>query len=213
VSGPASDARTHRRYLTLLAVLAFHAALILAMAKSRTSHVAISTTSPMELLYLPPQAASRVRPNWPSPNSLDREAKTAIAAPSAITIPPSAAPAGSSGAPIDWENEVHAAAQAMTAPNPEARSFDHRMPEAQQPSQSIFDDRSAHRAGEQFKTEDGRWVRYVNDDCYQVSDPFASPNALSTGMGMQTYCRRKSKTPRGDLFEQLPAYEQLHRSR
>jgi hypothetical protein len=29
-------------------------------------------------------------------------------------------------------------------------------------------------------------------------------------MGLQTYCTWRSKAPRGDLFEQLPAYKKLH---
>jgi hypothetical protein len=27
---------------------------------------------------------------------------------------------------------------------------------------------------------------------------------------LQTYCNRRSNKPRGDLFDQLPAYKKLH---
>jgi hypothetical protein len=184
-----------RRYCTFVLVVTFHVALVLVLLRlSPTLPASPHLLPPLELLIFP---------------SANKHADITPPVSSAITVPTTPAPAEGSNA-IDWANEAHEAAQAMSAPNQDARLFDHRMPEAQQHSHSIFDEQSAHHTGEQFKAEDGRWVVFVNDDCYQVSDPFATPNALSNGMGVQTYCRGKSKTPRGDLFDQLPAYKKLH---
>jgi hypothetical protein len=38
---------------------------------------------------------------------------------------------------------------------------------------------------------------YVSDNCHQISDPLVSISALANGMGVQTYCKGKSKTPTG----------------
>jgi hypothetical protein len=131
--------------------------------------------------------------------------------PGALTIPQPAAPTESAESPIDWAGEAQRGAATAVTPGPEIRSFDHRFPsESERPPKSIFDEPPEHRAGEQFRTDDGRWVVYVSDDCYQISDPFASTNALANGMGVQTYCKGKPKTPRGDLFDQLPAYKRNH---
>ena len=51
----------------------------------------------------------------------------------------------------------------------------------------------------------------MSHDCYQMSKSITSiTNATNTGVNLQTYCTRHSKVPRGDLFDQLPAYKKLH---
>jgi hypothetical protein len=118
-------------------------------------------------------------------------------------------PTESAGLPIDWANEAHEVAKATSGGN--ARSLDgHQQSEPNQPSKSIFGERLAHHAGELFKTDNGQWIVFVSDDCYQIASPFASLNVLRNGLGVQTYCVGKSNTPRGDLFDQLPAYQKYH---
>jgi hypothetical protein len=52
---------------------------------------------------------------------------------------------------------------------------------------------------------------FISDSCYQVSKSITDiTNATNTGVGTQTYCNQKSRLPRGDLFDQLPAYKKLH---
>ncbi len=195
-----------RRYSTFIIVLAFHAALVVGLIRfSRT--LSLSTPTPLELILIPTAATLRTRPPPVPPNSFHVDAKIAPTAPSAVTIPQPAAPAERAESPIDWAGEAQRGAAAAVTPSPDVRSFEHRFPsESERPPKSIFDEPPEHRAGEQFRTDDGMWVVYVNDDCYQISDPFAAPNALANGMGVQTYCKGNSKTPRGDLFDQLPAY-------
>lgn len=202
-----------RRYCTFVLVVAFHVALVLVLLRlSPALPASPHLLPPLELLIFPSADKPKTQLTPLPEKALHAHAHAEITPPvsSAITVPTTPAPAAGSNAPIDWANEAHEAAQAMSAPSQDARRFDHGMPAAQQHSHSIFDEQSAHHTGEQFKAEDGRWVVFVNDDCYQVSDPFATPNALSNGMGVQTYCRGKSKKPRGDLFDQLPAYKKLH---
>ena len=52
---------------------------------------------------------------------------------------------------------------------------------------------------------------FVSENCYQLSKEITYiENKTNTGKKIQTYCNRRSKTPRGDLFEQLRAYKRLH---
>jgi hypothetical protein len=199
-----------RRYLTFVIVLAFHLALVVALVRfSRT--LPLSTPTALELILIPTATTLRTRPPPIPPSSLHVETEIAPTTPSAITIPQPVAPIESAELPIDWAGEAQRGAATAVTPGLEIRSFDHRFPsESERPPKSIFDEPPEHRAGEQFRTDDGRWVVYVSDDCYQISDPFAPANALANGMGEQTYCKGKPITPRGDLFDQLPAYKRNH---
>ena len=210
-----SDRRTpRRRYLTFLAVLAFHTALIIVLAmSSKTLRLSIPAKSPLELLFLSPTTASIARPERLVPMPPRPEVKNVIGAPPSVNAPLSVAPIESKKPAIDWANEAQQVA-AATEPSSGVRSFDHRSGSGSShpPSKPIFDEPPAHHAGEEFKTDDGRRAVFVSDNCYQLSNPFASPNALENGMGVQTYCIGKSNQPRGDLFEQLSAYKRLHPS-
>jgi hypothetical protein len=203
----ASTKRELRPHLTFVVVLGFHLALIMVLMRfSKT--LPLSTPSPLELILIPTTTISTSRPPPRLPNSLRVDTKIAPVTPSAITIPQPVAPNESTESPIDWAGEAQKAAAAVASPVPEARSFGHGFPgESERPPTSIFDEPPGHHAGEQFRTDDGRWVVYVSDDCYQISDPLGSANATANGMSVQTYCKGKSKTPRGDLFDQLPAYK------
>jgi hypothetical protein len=165
-------------------------------------------TSPIELVYLPPSTTPDTRPMPVLPHSL-RQEEVPTPAPSIINLPLPTLPNENAGSPIDWANEAHEVAQATRGGN--ARSLDgHQQPEPNQPSKSIFGERPAHHAGEQFRTDDGQWIVFVSDDCYQIAGSFESLNVLGNGLGVQTYCAGKSNTPRGDLFDQLPAYQKYH---
>jgi hypothetical protein len=205
--------REPRRSWTFVIVLAFHLALIMALMRfSKTLPLSTPIAAPLELILMAAAATPRTRPPFVRQDSFHVDTKVAPITPSPITIPRTAAPNESAESPIDWAGEAQKAAAAATL-GPEVRPFNHRSPsESERPPKSIFDEPPEHHAGEQFRTDDGRWVVYVSDNCYQISDPLASISALTNGMGVQTYCKGKSKTPRGDLFDQLPAYKRNHPS-
>lgn len=205
--------REPRRSWTLVVVLALHLALITALMRfSKTLPLSTPIAAPLELILIPTAAAPRTRPPFARQDSSHVDTNVAPITPSPVTIPQPAAPNESAESPIDWAGEAQKAA-AATTPGPEVRPFDHRFPsDSERPPKSIFDEAPEHHAGEQFRTDDGRWVVYVSDNCYQISDPLASISALANGVGAQTYCRGKSKAPRGDLFDQLPAYKRNHPS-
>jgi hypothetical protein len=195
------------RYAVLLGVLALHVAVLtglLIAAKTRL-HTA-PAASPIALLILPQNVAPTVPP---SPTSSDRR-KRVTAAP--LPPPPDAlnaiTPSSTSdvaGPQIDWSQEAHNVAENIargaTAPDETKPSV----------SNSPFAEPPPHHKGEQIPTEDGRWSVYVSDNCYQRSKEITHiTNATNTGAKIQMYCNRRSKVPRGDLFNQLPAYKKYH---
>jgi hypothetical protein len=187
---------TPSRYMALFAVIAFHLVIIALLISSRASRPAISETSPIELVYLSSATTPKSRPMLVLPHSLKQEAEVLTPAPpSSIAFSLPALPDESAGPPIDWANEAHEVARATGSGN--VRSHDrHQQSESSQPTKSIFADPPAHYAGEQFKTDGGQWIVFVSDDCYQISNPFASLDVLGNGLGVQTYCVGKSNTPR-----------------
>jgi hypothetical protein len=171
---------------------------------AKTRLLLISNPNPIELLVLPPHTAPQtVVPPPAISNRSKKTAPPAVPPSSAIAIYPQAAAAEIAGAAVDWVQETQAVAAEMAK-----RSAAERRQESAAPPRSPFALPPAHHKGEQFPTGDGRWIVYVSDDCYQVSKSITSvTNATNNGMGLQTYCPRHSKVPRGDLFDQLPAYK------
>jgi hypothetical protein len=126
--------------------------------------------------------------------------------PDALTVVTPDSTSDVAGPSIDWSQEARNAAASIAKGAP---ALDDTNPVLQ--SNSPFAAPPAHHKGEQIPTADGRWMVYITDDCYQLSKSMTSiTNATNNGMGLQTYCNRRSNKPRGDLFEQLPAYKKLH---
>jgi hypothetical protein len=193
------------RYLALLVVLAVHVALLTGLiiaAKAR--FLTTLAAPPIELLILPQNAAPTVPP---PPDRRKKVAATPLTPPpDALTLVTPNSNSEVAGPPIDWSQEAHNAAASIAR---SATALNDTIPAP--PSNSPFAAPPAHHKDEQIPTTDGRWIVYVSNDCYQVSKSMTSiTNATNNGMGLQTYCRRHSKKPRGDLFDQLPAYKKLH---
>ena len=199
----------HSRYIVLLAVSGLHVALVIALIIFARTRMLLSVApNPIELLVLPPNTAPQVR--LPPPAPADRPKKTtpsAVPPVAAITIDPLAAPADEVGPQVDWAQEALSVADGIAKEgSAEPRSESAFAPSAKSP----FAPPPAHHKGDQYPTADG-WIVYVSDDCYQVSKSITPiTNATNNGFGLQTYCTRHSKKPRGDLFDQLPAYKKLH---
>lgn len=165
------------------------------------------TAPPIELLILPQNVAPTIPP---PPNLTNRRKKNpetpAPPPPDALEVVTPSPTSAVAGPPIDWSQEAHNTAASIATGGPISNDTN---PAA--PSNSPFAAPPPHHKGEQIPTADGRWIVYVTDDCYQVSKSMTDiTNATNNGMGLQTYCTRRSKKPRGDLFDQLPAYKKLH---
>jgi hypothetical protein len=198
------------RYFALLIVSALHLTLVIALLiAAKTRVLLISDPNPIELLVLPPNTAPQTP--VPPPAISNRSKQTtppAVPPSSAITIYPQAAVGENAGAAVDWVQEAQIVAADMAKKSPAERRQESALSAS---AQSPFALPPAHHKGEQYPTGDGQWIVYVSDDCYQVSKSITSiTNATNNGMGLQTYCTRHSKVPRGDLFNQLPAYKTHH---
>jgi hypothetical protein len=195
------------RYLAFFVVLALHGALLTGlMIAAKTRFLTTPAAPPIELLILP----QNVVPTLPPPPTLSDRRKKVAATPlspplDALTVVTPNSTSEVAG-PIDWSQEAHNAAASISRSAP---ALHDTIPAPS--STSPFAAPPAHHKGEQIPTADGRWIVYVSDDCYQVSKSITSvTNATNNGMSLQTYCTRHSKKPRGDLFDQLPAYKKLH---
>jgi len=194
------------RYVALLVVSALHVALLIALfILPKTRFLSNSASTPIELLVLPPQNI----PKTPlSPVASSRDKKIAVPTRSlpsstAIAITPRA-DEDNSGSTVDWEQEAQNVAAAIANSG---------FPQKERPGETISPvaPPPLHHAGDQFAAADGIWIVYISDNCYQVSSAIPTvSNAIHNGMGLQTYCTRRSNTPRGDLFNQLPAYKLRH---
>jgi hypothetical protein len=196
------------RYAALLLVFALHVAFVTGLIMAaRARFLTTAPALPIEILNLHQNTAPTVPPPPPASGRRERVAVTSQTPPAdALTVVMPNSSSEVAGPAIDWSREAHNAA-ASIAKRPPASSDRFPAP----PSNSPFEASPSHHKGEQIPTADGRWIVYVSDDCYQVSKAITSvTNATNNGMSLQTYCTRHSKTPRGDLFNQLPAYKKLH---
>jgi hypothetical protein len=197
------------RYFALVIVSAVHVTLVIALLiAAKTRVLSRADPNPIELLVLPPNTPRTALPP-PALAVRPKNATPPIVPPStAITIFPQAPAAENTGPTVDWAQEAQNVAAGI-AKNTAAES--HQESALTASPRSPFAPPPAHHKGEQIPTADGRWIVYVSDDCYQVSKSMTTiTNATNNGMSLQTYCTRHSKVPRGDLFDQLPAYKKLH---
>ena len=190
-------------------VFALHVALVIALIiAAKTRGLLTPVPNPIELLFLPSNTVPQTAPPPALASRPKKVTPSGVPPSSAITIDPLAAPVDNAGPLVDWAQEAQSVAAGIAKESSAERRHD--TAPASSP-QSPFAPPPVHHKGEQYPTADGQWIFFVSDDCYQVSKSITYVNnATNNGMGLQTYCNRRSKTPRGDLFEQLPEYKKLH---
>lgn len=197
------------RYASWAAVVTLHIAVLTVLFLAPKTRIATRTAmAPTELLTLPRNVRRQEPIPPPShiiPDLQIRPQPLPPLTPSdAITEIPTA-DGNDPGKAIDWAQAAHdAAARFAERGNSEPT---HAEPTAISP----FPQAAPHHKGEQIPTAEGRSMVFVSEDCYQLSKEITYiENKTNTGKKIQTYCNRRSRTARGDLFEQLPAYKRLH---
>jgi hypothetical protein len=198
-----SAGSTSPRYRALLAVIIIHAALVTGLLKASRFQILLApASSPIELSFLPPNALPKGRPLSARMLEPDRHLPPLPTSGSTVVVPlPSAPEDEQRGRDVDWKEEAHQAAEAIADDNgapPVAGNPD----SAPSPSPSWFPP-PQHHAGDQFRSDTGEWVVWINDHCYQVSEwgPIAGA-ALGASLP-RTICPKPSSAPRGDLFRDL----------
>jgi len=179
------------------------------VASSKTLRLLLPTATLIEVPFLPPATAQRVRTNTSPSPPLDMTRVTP-SVDATLSLSPELVPAvGTFGVPIDWADQAHTVADSIAA-NTDAREG-RLAPDLTTPQKSIFPEPPAHHAGEQHRLDTGQWIVFISDNCYQISSAIPTvPTALDNGIGQSTFCLDNSDTPRGDLFDQLSAYKRYH---
>jgi hypothetical protein len=196
-----------RRCATLAAVFALHAALLSALWLFPPNlPVAGATPRPLELLSLPPSPISTIRPDNFRPHRIGNDLAITIAPPviGSLAMAPSTSGSEGNGTGVDWGAEARRALQAYEIRN-------NKRPTGPAPSASSAEDgwwpQTQHHAGEQYKTEAGDWIVWINANCYQVAKA-ATSYALGTVLP-QTICPRDA-APHGDRDSGSPTDSATH---
>ena len=196
-----------RRYWTLVAVLALHLALLALVTVAPPPRGAAAPVPPVQLVVLPPARIPRVRSENFRPHRLNADAGISIAPPSldySAALAPHPSGSNGNGSGVDWEAEARRSLQAYEIRNTQRNAGN---PNTGPPTEDSWWPEARHHAGDQFKTDNGDWIVWINSRCYQIAKSAPSLN-VPGAMLPQTVCPDDSHTPRGDLFKELPAYRQ-----
>ena len=176
------------RYTILIVVLALHLALVALLARaSRVGTRIASMDQSVEVLFLPPVILPKVRSENARPRRMSGATAITVAPPdlnSSLPSPQSSSGSTGRGSGVDWAAEARRALQAF-----EIRS--HGPPSNSSvsggPAEENWWPRGNHRIGEQYKTANGDWIVWINENCYQIA--VAGPSTLAEGAPPpQTVC-------------------------
>jgi hypothetical protein len=185
------------RYVTLLAVLTFHLALlaVLVMASGGPT-ISASADAAVELLLLPPAKIPKIRPENARPRRLSASVAIAIEPPvldssDPASLPPASASEGN-GSGVDWAAEARRALQAheIRSHQPTSNIL------SGSPAEDTWWPQARHRAGNSFKTATGDWIVWIDARCYQVASSAARAYALGATL-THTVCLDEASAPRG----------------
>jgi hypothetical protein len=188
-----ANARGKSRPIVFFVVLALHLAILaLLLSASRTLSVGVSAERSIEVMLIPPAKVPKVRAENTRRERLSTNIAIALAPPalnSSLQSGASSSPDGH-GSAVNWAAEAHRA----------LRAFEIRRD--QPPSSAIsvstsWDDwwPGEHRAGDQFKTDSGDWIVWINANCYQIASWHSNAMGASPP---RTICPPQRRTPRDD---------------
>jgi hypothetical protein len=181
------------RVIVFFVVLALHLAILALLATaSRTLSIVVPTEHSIEVMLIPPTKVPKVRFEETRPQRLSTNIAIALAPPvlnSSLQSGASSAPDGR-GSAVNWAAEAHRA----------LRAFEIRR---DQPPSSAISVSSAlddwwpgeHHAGDQFKTDSGDWIVWINANCYQIASWHSNVMGASPP---RTICPPQRRTPRND---------------
>jgi hypothetical protein len=197
-----------QRLMVLCIVAALHIAVGAFLVASFRTRLSFPTARGIEWVYLPSVVPERPPPMPVVAKNTQKPAQSAR-----VPLPRSSPPTFSvvplegtlqSAPSVDWAEQARLVA-AEQPKNDLAGMASGPLPK------SPFAPPPIHHSGEEFVTATGDHGVFINAHCYQVSKTISDfSNGISNGMGTQTYCISPSNNPRGDLFDQLPAYKKRH---
>jgi hypothetical protein len=180
-----------------------HLGLIVAIMLWPPPRVSSPADPPLELLYLPPPTAPKIRANNFRPQRVSGDTALTIAPPTPDGVSPLLSPAASAadgnGTGVDWNAEARRAVQAFEIRTRHPPN-DNTIPVS--PMEENWWPR--RHAGSAFKTAGGDWIVWVDSSCYQVATNTAATPALGTALP-PTVCRDLKR--HNDLQEQVSPNE------
>jgi hypothetical protein len=188
-----ANARGKSRPIIFFVVLALHLAILaLLVSASRTLSVGVSAERSIEVMLIPPTKVPKVRAENTRRERLSTNIAIALAPPmlnSSLQSGASSSPDGH-GSAVNWAAEAHRA----------LRAFEIRRDQAPSSAQSVsssLDDwwPGEHHAGDQFKTDSGDWIVWINANCYQIASWHSNAMGASPP---RTICPPQRRTRRDD---------------
>ena len=158
------------RALALGAVVALHAALLIALLHASLEVSRAADSNFIQVSFVTPTEPVRVRVTHLKPQSLSTKLLAAVSAPVATAGDSgtgSGSRRGNDGLNADWVAEAHRAVRAyeirrdQPPPNPIAGASRDYL-ELQR--------EHVHRAGDHYKTETGDWIVWIDDHCYKIAE-------------------------------------------
>ena len=181
------------RYLSLVAVLALHAAFFAAiLAWPPALRGSAAAAAPVEIVFLPPNRPVPVRWDNPRPHRVSASLPSSIAPPSldpnSAATP--AARSNGSGSAVDWRAEARRALQAFEIRTNRRANGDPTLGMSAEDNWAQLQ----HHAGDRYKTESGDWIVWINSSCYQVASSTSTTYAVG-GPLPQTVCPDAGAAP------------------
>jgi hypothetical protein len=189
-----SSAWDFSRYTILIVVLALHLALVALLARaSRIGTPGASIEQSVEVLFLPPPILPKVRSENARLRRERRYGNHGRSSRSGLT--PAVNAIFLQGRTAEAQGGLggkRVALQSVRDPQPSAPS---NSSVSGGPAEEHWWPRGNHRVGEQYKTANGDWIVWINDNCYQIA--VAGPSTMTPGAPEpQTICPAPSNAPR-----------------
>jgi hypothetical protein len=162
-----ANASVNSRLTVFLMVLAIHLGILaLLVAASPTLSIVVPTQHSIEVMLIPPTKVPKVRAENILPKRMSTNIAIALSPPvfnSSVQSGSSSSPDGH-GSAVNWAAEAHRALRAF-----EIRRD--RPPSSAISVSNSLDDwwPGEHHAGDQFKTDSGDWIVWIDATCYQIA--------------------------------------------
>ena len=201
------------RPVVLIAVLGLHALLVFVIVLQTRPRGVPGIRSEFETLvsFLEPEPKPPEVPPQHLPPAVvpTRTPPPAQAAPDEnLSTAPVLIPEGTGHGPVDWMDEAHRTAAAMSKAEAARQAAVPRDPRAMNsPSEP------EHHAGEEYQLAGGETIIWVSPNCYVSSGPppVGVPDTLARARTSHTVCPGfRHGPPKGDLFKEMQAYKRLH---
>ncbi len=201
------------RPVVLIAVLAVHALLVFVVVLQTRTRLLPRMRSEFETLVTflepdpkPPEVQPQRLPSAVVPTRTPPPVQPAPA--EDVSSAPVALPEGTGHGPVDWMDEAHRTAAAMSKAEAAKRAA---VPKDSRAMNSPSE--PEHHAGEEYQLPGGETIIWVNPYCYVSSGlpPIGVPDTLARARTSHTTCPGfRHGPPRGDLFKGMEAYKRLH---